>query len=63
MGDEVFAVLLGHTITQNHTQQLMDAYDKYDTSVVSLKTATSDDAGRHKIISADNVEDNNYHIR
>lgn len=63
VGDEAFTLLLGHTITQNHTRQLMDAYDKYNTSVVSLKTVTADDAGRHKIISADNVEDNNYQIK
>lgn len=41
----------------------MDAYDKYDTSVVSLKTVSPDDAGRHKIISAESVEDNTYQIR
>lgn len=63
VGDEEFAVLLGHTITQNHTQQLMDAYDKYNTSVVSLKTVSPDDAGRHKIISAESVEDNTYQIK
>ena len=54
---------LGHTITQNHTMQLMDAYNKYHTFIVSLKTVTSDDAGRHKIISAKNVEDNTYQIK
>ncbi len=41
----------------------MDAYDRYNTSVVSLKTVTADDAGRHKIISAENVEDNTYQIK
>ena len=63
VGDEAFAVLLGHTITQNHTRQLMDAYDKYHSSVVSLKTVTADDAGRHKIISAESVEDDTYQIK
>lgn len=63
VGDEAFTLLLGHTITQNHTQQLMDAYDKYNTSVVSLKTVTADDACRHKIIIAENVEDNTYKIK
>lgn len=43
MGDEVFAVILDHTITQNHTRQLMDAYNKYHTSIVSIKTVTADD--------------------
>ena len=41
----------------------MDAYDKYNTSVVSLKTVTTDDAGRHKIIIGKSVEDNTYQIR
>ena len=41
----------------------MDAYDKYHSSVVSLKTITADDAGRHKIISAESVEDNTYQIK
>ena len=41
----------------------MDTYDKYHSSVVSLKTVTADDAGRHKIITAENIEDNTYHIR
>ena len=41
----------------------MDAYDKYHSSVVSLKNVSPDDAGRHKIISAENVEDNTYQIR
>ena len=41
----------------------MDAYDKYNTSVVSLKTVSPDDTGRHKIISAENVEDNTYQIK
>ena len=63
VGDEAFAVISGHTITQNHTRQLRDAYDKYNTSVVSLKTVSPDDAGRHKIISAENVEDNTYKIK
>lgn len=63
MGDEVFAVLLGHTITQNHTRQLMDAYNKYHTSIVSIKTVTADDWSRHKIISTESVEDNTDQIR
>ena len=62
VGDEAFAVLLGHTITQNHTQQLIDAYNKYHTSIVSLKTVTADDADRHKIISTKNIEDNTHQI-
>ncbi|MDO5815964.1 MAG: hypothetical protein Q4Q18_10015 [Methanobrevibacter sp.] len=41
MGDEVFAVILDHTITQNHTRQLMDAYNKYHTSIVSIKNSHS----------------------
>jgi len=41
----------------------MDAYDKYNTSVVSLKTVFPDDTGRHKIISAENVKDNTYQIK
>ena len=41
----------------------MDTYDKYHSSIVSLKKVTADDAGRHKIISAESVEDNTYHIR
>ena len=41
----------------------MDTYDKYHSSVVSLKTVSPDDASRHKIISAENVEDNTYQIK
>ena len=63
VGDEAFAVLLGHTITQNHTRQLMDAYNKYHTSIVSLKKVSPDDTNRHKIISTDSVEDNTYQIQ
>ena len=41
----------------------MITYNKYHTSIVSLKTVPADDAGRHKIISAENVEDNTYQIK
>ena len=34
VGDESFTVLLGHTLTQNHTGQLMDAYNKYHTPII-----------------------------
>lgn len=63
LGDEAFAVLLGYTITQNHTRQLMDTYNKYHTSIVSLKKVAPDDANRHKIINASSVENNIYQIK
>lgn len=61
IGDEPFAVLLGHTITKSTlpcTKQLMDVYNKYHTPVLALKPSLND-----KIIHASEVENNIYKIK
>ena len=65
VGDEAFAVLLGHSLTKGSvpcTKQLIDAYEKYSTPTVSLMKAPDDSLNRYRLIEGSKVESNIYKI-
>lgn len=65
IGDEAFAVLLGDSITKGPkpcTKQLMDVYEKYDSSVISLEAVPQDKIERYGIIDGTQAEQNVYEI-
>ena len=65
VGDEAFAVLLGDSITRGPvpcTRQLMDVYEKYGSSVISLEAVPRDKIERYGIINGTEVEPNVYEI-
>ncbi len=65
VGDEAFAVLLGDSITRGQvpcTRQLMDVYEKYGSSVISLEAVPRDKIERYGIINGTEVEPNVYEI-
>ena len=65
VGDEPFAVMLGDTITKGKTpctKQLMDVYNKYQKSTISLETISKDKVERYGIINGIEVEKNIYKI-
>ena len=63
--DEPFAVLLGDSITKGPTpctKQLIDVYNKYGKSAISLEAVPKDKIERYGIIKGNNVEGNIYKI-
>ena len=65
VGDEPFAVLLGDSITKGPTpctKQLIDVYNKYEKSTISLESVPRDKIERYGVIKGNNVEDNIYKI-
>ena len=65
IGDEAFAVLLGDSITKGPkpcTKQLMDVYEKYGSSVISLEAVPEDKIERYGIIKGTQEEPNVYKI-
>lgn len=65
IGDEAFAVLLGDSITKGPkpcTKQLIDVYNKYKSSVISLEAVPQDKIERYGIIDGTQVEPNIYEI-
>ena len=65
IGDEPFAVLLGDSITkgpQPCTKQLIDVYDKYKKSAISLEAVPKDKVERYGIIKGEEVDSNIYNI-
>lgn len=65
IGDETFAVLLGDSITKGPkpcTKQLMDVYEKYGSSVISLEAVPEDKIERYGIINGTQEEQNVYKI-
>ena len=62
---EPFAVLLGDTITKGPTpctRQLIDVYNKYNASAISLEEVPIDKVERYGIIKGSEVEKNIYKI-
>lgn len=62
---EAFAVLLGHTITKGKvpcTRQLMDAHEKYGSSVAALGNVSRDNQNQYNILDAERLEENIYKI-
>lgn len=65
IGDEAFAVLLGDSITRGPvpcTRQLMDVYEKYGSSVISLEAVPRDKIECYGIINGTEVGPNVYEI-
>ena len=65
MAGEPFAVLLGDTITKGPTpctKQLIDVYNKYHASAISLEEVPIDKVERYGIIKGNEVEKNIYKI-
>ena len=65
IGREPFAVLLGDSITRGPTpctKQLIDVYEKYNSSTISLEEVHLDNVERYGIISGQEVEKNIYKI-
>lgn len=68
IGDEPFAVLLGDDIVNSHTKpclkQLIEVYDRYNSSVIGVQQVPDEDVSKYGIISLRNGEiaDNCYHI-
>lgn len=63
--DEPFAVLLGDSITKGPipcTKQLIDVYDKYKKSTISLEAVPKEKVERYGIIRGKQVEENIYQI-
>ena len=65
IGDEPFAVLLGDTITKSKTtctKQLMDVFNRYGKSTLSLKTVSNDKLCKYGIVGASQIKPNFYQI-
>lgn len=65
LGDEAFAVLLGDSITRGPTpctKQLIDVYNKYGASAISLEEVPTEKVERYGIISGSEVEKDIYKI-
>ncbi|WP_020526921.1 UTP--glucose-1-phosphate uridylyltransferase GalU [Flexithrix dorotheae] len=60
-GDEPFAVLLGDTIIDSVipvTQQLIDAYDLYKSTILAVETVPEDKVSRYGIVGGEKLSDN-----
>lgn len=65
VGDEPFAVMLGDTITKGKipcTKQLIDVYNKYDASAISLEKVPMEKVERYGIIKGNEIEKDVYKI-
>lgn len=66
IGGEPFAVLLGDSITRGPTpctKQLIDVYNKYESSAISVEEVPLDKVERYGIINGEKAEDHVYKIR
>lgn len=65
VGDEPFAVMLGDTITKGNTpctKQLIDIYNKYGASAISLERVPQEKVERYGIIKGVEIEQDVYQI-
>ena len=65
VGDEPFAVMLGDTITKGKTpctKQLIDIYNKYEASAISLERVPQEKVERYGIIKGIEIEQDVYQI-
>ena len=65
VGDDPFVVMLGDTITKDKvpcTKQLIDIYNKYGKSVISLEEVPDEKVERYGIIGGEEIEENIYKI-
>ncbi|WP_414468688.1 UTP--glucose-1-phosphate uridylyltransferase GalU [Methanobacterium sp. ACI-7] len=62
---EPFAVLLGDTIAQSNipcTKQLMNVYDKYESTVIAIEKVPDERVERYGIIDGTKIDDSLYRI-
>jgi UTP--glucose-1-phosphate uridylyltransferase len=62
---EAFAVLLGDTIAQSEvpcTKQLMNVYDKYESTVIAIEEVPDERVERYGIIKGKKIDDSLYKI-
>lgn len=65
VGEEPFAVMLGDTITNGKTpctKQLIDIYNKYEASAISLEKVPQEKVERYGIIKGEEIETDVYQI-
>ncbi|MDO5851200.1 MAG: UTP--glucose-1-phosphate uridylyltransferase GalU [Methanobacteriaceae archaeon] len=65
IGDEPFAVLLGDTITYSNTpciKQLMDVYEKYNSSTIAIEELPKHKIERYGIIDGQSINDKVYKV-
>lgn len=65
VGNDPFVVMLGDTITKDKvpcTKQLIDIYNKYGKSVISLEEVPDEKVERYGIIGGEEIEENIYKI-
>lgn len=68
IGDEPFAVLLGDDIVHSPEkpclQQLIDVYERYNSSVIGVQEVPDEDVSKYGVISMRNgeIDRNSYHI-
>ena len=63
--DEPFAVLLGHSVTKGQipcTKQLINAYNKYKSSIIALNEVPNDQISRYRTIEGNKIDTNIYKI-
>ncbi|HHW30902.1 MAG TPA: UTP--glucose-1-phosphate uridylyltransferase GalU [Clostridiaceae bacterium] len=65
IGDEPFAVLLGDDIVDSEVpclKQMLEVYEKYDTSVVGVQKVPKEDVSKYGIVDCIEVEERVYKI-
>jgi len=63
IGDEPFAVMLGDDIVVSEKpclQQMIEMYDRYNTTVIGVQIVPDEDVNKYGIIKAKNIEDRVY---
>lgn len=65
VGDEPFAIMLGDDIVDSETpclKQLMNCFDKYNSTVLGVQTVTGDNVSKYGIIDGNNIEDRVFKV-
>ena len=65
MDGEPFAVLLGDSITKSQipcTKQLIDVYNKYEKTAISIREVPKDDVCKYGVVDAENIGGDIYKI-
>jgi UTP--glucose-1-phosphate uridylyltransferase len=66
VGDEPFAVLLGDDIVQSAhkpcLQQMMEQYERYNTSIIGVKRVPEDEVSRYGIVDAMEIKERLYSV-
>lgn len=65
IGDEPFAVLLGDDVITSETpclKQMMDMYEKYDSTILGVQTVADDQVNKYGIVQGDKIADRMYTV-